>query len=228
LTAIILAAGESSRVGIKKSKALLPLAGQPVLAHVLEMWKNIATEMVVAVRPQDRRAATVVLAPYGAAARLVEGGEYRAESTALVLSSLNIENSSQLIAIHDAARPLTAENDIRRVIEAAKREGAAILAAPLNDTIRYHVEGKCGVVIPRSDLLAAQTPQVFRADWLFSAYAAANEAKLKDATDDATLVIEAGYSCSFVWAESANLKLTYREDFLLAEEIINKRLALHT
>jgi 2-C-methyl-D-erythritol 4-phosphate cytidylyltransferase len=205
------------------NKALLPLAGRPVLTHVLEMWQGLATDILVAVRPEDWQAAAAIAAPYGQAVRLIAGGEYRAASVAQALWALAQDTLPQLIAVHDAARPLTASNDIKRVIDAAQRTGAAMLAAPLDDTIRWQAEGLCGALLPRAQLLAAQTPQIFRAGWLVSAYAAADEAALAAATDDAALTLAAGYPCAYVWASCANFKLTRPEDVALAEALLQTR-----
>ena len=227
LTAIIVAAGNSRRMGGSGNKALLPLAGRPVLEYVLDMWQGLAEEIVVAARPEDRPAVAAIAAPYGAMVSLTEGGANRALSVARALKVLYCGKLPELIAVHDAARPLTAKSDIELVIKAAKRKGAAILAAPLNDTIRYQdeEEGLCGALLPRGRLLAAQTPQVFRADWLLSAYSAADGAALAAATDDANLVMSAGYPCAYVWAGHENLKLTRPEDVAIAEAILS---FLHT
>lgn len=227
LTAIIVAAGDSRRMGGAVNKALLPLAGRPVLSHVLDMWRDFAEETVVTARAADQAALAALIAPYGVAVRLTEGGKQRAHSVARALKTLDKDNLPELIAVHDAARPLTSPTDISLVIEAAEREGAAILAAPLNDTIRFQAEGKCGAPLPRQELLAAQTPQIFRADWLVSAYALATEPTLAAATDDASLVMSAGYPCSYVWAAYENIKLTRPEDLVLAEAIVKERLAMN-
>ena len=227
LTAIIVAAGGGKRMGGAQNKALLPLAGRPVLAHVLEMWQGLAIQIVVAARADDWQAVSAITAPYGKAARLTAGGEHRSVSVALALKALDNNTPPELIAVHDAARPLTAVSDIKRVIEAAKRAGAAILAAPLDNTIRRRSEEFCGETLPREQLLAAQTPQVFRGEWLMAAYAAADKAALAAATDDAALVMAAGYPCAYVWAEHANFKLTRQEDMAMAEAIIKERSAIN-
>jgi len=224
LTAIIVAAGNSLRMGGGMTKALLPLVGRPVLAHVLEMWQGFAEKMIVVVRPEDWPAAQKLIAPYGPNARLAKGGETRAASVAQALAVLQQEGGApEWIAVHDAARPLTARSDIERVIEEATKKGAAILAAPLNDTVRWQAGGDCGELLSRELLLNAQTPQIFCGAWLISAYAAADPAALAAATDDAALVMAVGYPCAYIWAEHANLKLTRPEDLALAEAIIKMR-----
>jgi 2-C-methyl-D-erythritol 4-phosphate cytidylyltransferase len=183
----------------------------------------LAAELLVAARPEDWPAVSALIAPYGKTARLIAGGEHRAGSVALALKELEY-GPPELIAVHDAARPLTAKSDIERVIEAAKRTGAAILAAPLSDSIHWQAQGLCGAPLPREQLLAAQTPQIFRAGWLISAYAAADETALAAATDEAALTLAAGYPCAYVWAENINLKLTRPQDLAIAEAIIKERL----
>ena len=228
LGTIIVAAGDSQRMGGAVNKALLSLAGRPLLTHVLDTWLKVAESLVVVTRPQDWQAVSAIIAPYGKAVRLAAGGANRAASVAQGLQALADAGPPELIAVQDAARPLTANSDIRQVIEAAKREGAAILAAPLGDTVRRRLGGFCGETLPREHLLAAQTPQIFRAAWLFAAYNAANKTALAAATDDASLVMAAGYPCAYVWAQHANFKLTYREDVALAEAIVKERLTINT
>ncbi|MCL1816368.1 MAG: 2-C-methyl-D-erythritol 4-phosphate cytidylyltransferase [Clostridiales bacterium] len=222
IAVIIVAAGDSRRMGSAANKALLTVAGKPVLRYVLDMWQDIATEILVAARLDDWSAINDIAASYGGAIRLVAGGKHRAASVMQALATFDNNALPDLIAVHDAARPLTKKRDIIKVIEAAKHKGAAILAAPIVNTIRYRVGDSCGAFLPRDELLAAQTPQIFLAKRLMAAYAAADETTLAKATDDAALVISAGYPCAYVWASSSNLKLTYPEDLLVAEAILRR------
>lgn len=218
------------------NKALLPLAGQPVLAWSLAMWQQPAERIYVAAQLVDWPHMQPVLAPYGQQARLVVGGSSRAASLAQALAALppGDDETAELIAVHDGARPLTSAADIQRVIAAAEVHGAAILAAPVTDTVRFRestgehnsplqANGLCGEVVPREQLIAAQTPQIFRRDWLLAAYAQADEQQLSTVTDDAALLQACGYSCAYVWAEKPNLKLTTPEDLHIAETLLKLR-----
>ncbi|MCL2495887.1 MAG: 2-C-methyl-D-erythritol 4-phosphate cytidylyltransferase [Clostridiales bacterium] len=226
LTVIILAAGCGRRMEAGRNKVLLPLAGRPVLCHVLDMWQNLADSIVVAAAQADWRQTGAICATYNIAIQMVEGGASRAASLAraLAVAEPGAGGAAELAAVHDAARPLTSHADIRRVIAAAQRHGAAILATPITDTLRYQGEGGlCGPVLPRERLLAAQTPQVFRRDWLSEAYAQASEAELAAISDDASLLQARGRECAYVWAQGINLKLTQPVDMIMAEAIIKMR-----
>jgi len=210
-------------MGAGRNKTLLPLAGRPVLCHVLDMWQGLADSIVVAAAQADWRQTGAICAAYNSALQMVEGGDSRAASLARALAVLepNADEATELVAVHDAARPLTSHADIKRVIAAAQRHGAAILAAPITDTLRYQGEGGlCGPLLPRERLLAAQTPQIFRRDWLCQAYAQADEADLTNISDDAALLQAQGHKCAYVWAQAINLKLTQPEDMVMAEAIL--------
>lgn len=225
-TAIILAAGRSERMAMAGNKTLLPLNGRPVLSHVLELWHKRADALILAINPTDQDAVSWLCAPYGEALTVVTGGTHRAASVANALAALppSPDAEQELIAIQDAARPLTLEADIEAVFQAAQTTGAAILAGPVTDTVRHlHSPQQLGPVIPRELLVAAQTPQIFRRPLLLQAYAAADDVALAAATDDAALVQNLGAAVALVWATGANLKLTRPADLAVAESILKQR-----
>jgi 2-C-methyl-D-erythritol 4-phosphate cytidylyltransferase len=128
----------------------------------------------------------------------------------------------QLVAVHDAARPLVRPADVGRVVLAARACGAALLAVPVADTIHRAADGWLRETPPRAECFAAQTPQVFRADWLREALAKAEAAGVR-ATDDASLVAALGVAVRVVPGDPANLKITRAADLALAEAELRRR-----
>lgn len=119
----------------------------------------------------------------------------------------------QFVAVHDAARPLISHALLQRLIDAARRDGAAIPALPVQDTLKRAPDGRHALeTVPRADLYRVQTPQIFRADWLIHAHRCAYEEGFREATDDAQLLERAGYPVTLVPGDPCNLKLTTPED----------------
>ncbi len=138
------------------------------------------------------------------------GGTTRSESVRNALATLSTD--CELIAVHDAARPLVTPQLIKRVVQLALKKGSAIPVVPLVDSIR-RVEGGAE---DRDTLLAVQTPQIFRADILREAY----EKSTENYSDDATLVEAMGYKITLCEGERRNIKITEPIDFQIAETIL--------
>jgi len=143
----------------------------------------------------------------------VPGGASRQDSVQAGLDALPPE--VELVAVHDAARPLVRPEDVARVVAAAREGGAALLAVPAADTL-HRVEGDRVAETPaRRTLWVAQTPQVFRADWLREALAKAR-AEGVEGTDDAALVTRPGVAVRVVEGDPANRKITTAADLAFA------------
>ena len=157
---------------------------------------------------------------------IVLGGAERFDSVANALAK--IRDDVELVAIHDAARPAVTSLMIDSVFGAAAKTGAALLAVPVSDTVkRGDDQGKVEATVPRKGLWLAQTPQVFRRDWLVQAYA--SRGKLgAEITDDAQLIEAAGHCVYLVTGSPSNIKITAREDIALAEAILKSRPAPKT
>jgi 2-C-methyl-D-erythritol 4-phosphate cytidylyltransferase len=150
----------------------------------------------------------------------VAGGAERQDSVRCGLAALPGEVTH--VAVHDAARPLVRPRDVSQVVRAARSCGAALLAVPVRDTIK---RVQAGVVVgtpPRSECYAAQTPQVFRIDWLREAFAKADADGVR-ATDDAALVERLGVTVEVVEGDPGNLKITTADDLALAEVSLRRR-----
>ena len=215
-TAVIAAAGSGERLGSGGPKALAEVAGRPLLA-----WS------LAALAEAERIGSVVVAAPHGhedairaiaGEAAVVTGGASRSESVALALGLVETE----LVAVHDAARPLAPPGLFDAVIaELAGDRGcdAVIAAAPVADTLKRALAGRVIETVPRSELWAVQTPQAFRAEALRSAIDADPET-LAGATDDASLVEAAGGVVRLFEVTDPNPKLTTPADLAIAEALL--------
>jgi 2-C-methyl-D-erythritol 4-phosphate cytidylyltransferase len=223
VAALVLAAGRGERLGHELPKAFVPLAGRALLLRALEALCAVPElewlVPVVAERdlPRLRALGPELAAVPGLLGRLappVAGGALRQDSVRAGLAALPPE--LELVAVHDAARPLVRPAAVSAVIAAARREGAAILAAPVPDTIKRVRGGRVLETPDRSECWAAQTPQVFRASLLREAL----EKALAEgflATDDAQLVERLGAPVRVVPGDPGNLKVTHPEDLAAAE-----------
>ena len=212
---IIAAAGMGSRLGRDEPKALVLLAGRPLISWTLDAIGAVPfARRRVAVPPgrENRFEAAI-----GGRAGIVAGGESRAESVRRAFESLDAE-PSDLVCVHDAARPFITSAEVLSVIEAAEGTGAAIAATPVVDTLK-RVDGSRVVgTVDREGLFAAATPQVFRADLLARAFDAA-----RDATDEAALVEGLGVTVAIVAVSRLAFKVTTPEDLEMAEALVRSR-----
>jgi 2-C-methyl-D-erythritol 4-phosphate cytidylyltransferase len=206
-------------------KAFVPLAGRCLLLRSLEALA--ASEEVDLVVPVVAREAMPRLAALESELRkirklhsAVAGGAERQDSVRCGLEALPAEVTH--VAVHDAARPLVRPGDVTRVVRAARSCGAALLAVPVRDTIKRVESGRVVATPPRSECYAAQTPQVFRIDWLRDALAKADADGVRG-TDDASLVERLGVVVEVVEGDPANLKITSAEDLALAEVWLRRR-----
>ncbi|MBQ3068743.1 MAG: 2-C-methyl-D-erythritol 2,4-cyclodiphosphate synthase [Clostridia bacterium] len=220
VTAIIVAAGSSTRMG--RPKLLIPLCGKTVLERTLRAFDtSCADALVVVTRPEDQAAFQEAALSLCTPCRFVSGGATRQESVANGLRA--VEEQTTLIAVADGARPLITPEEIDRVIQKASETGAAAAAVRVKDTIKQ-ADGN-GVIVgtpDRATLWQVQTPQVFDAALYRKAMAAALEAGA-DLTDDCQLVERLGVKVTLVEASYENLKVTTPEDVVTAEAIIKRR-----
>lgn len=225
VAALVLAAGRGERFGAPIPKAFLPLDGRPLVVRAIEaLAARPEVERIVPVLPAADLERFAALAPDVAGAEKlappVAGGAERQDSMRAGLAALPAE--IEWVAVHDAARPLVRPEDVGRVLAAAARTGAALLAVPVRDTLKRVREGRVAETLARAECWAAQTPQVFRAALLREALAKA-EAEGFQGTDDAQLVERLGAAVEIVAGDPANLKITWPEDLVLAEAIWRQR-----
>ncbi|MEO8347589.1 MAG: 2-C-methyl-D-erythritol 4-phosphate cytidylyltransferase [Acidobacteriota bacterium] len=212
---IVPAAGMGRRLGRSEPKALAPLAGRPMIDWILDALRGVPfARAVVAVPPERESEFEAVVA--GRAA-VISGGETRAASVRLALRFLDADERD-LVCIHDAARPLVSAGETRAVLDAADREGAAIAATPIPDTVKRVRSGYVVATVDRGGLVGAGTPQVFRADLLRRALAAGEEA-----TDESSLLERLGIPVAIVEVSRLGFKITTREDLEMAEAVLRNR-----
>jgi len=223
---IVVGAGSGKRFGGGENKIFAKLDGQPLFLRALQLFVNredvCQTLLVVAPGDMDQ-----VKDKYGPnvgfmGAELVAGGSERHESVANGLAKVREE--AEFIAVHDAARVCVAAQWIDAVFEAAGRDGSAVPVVPVNSTLKRIGKDKTiAETVPRAGLFLAQTPQVFRADLLRSAYEKQQAGQIAISgpiTDDAQLVAAAGHRVCTVAGDPRNIKITARGDLPLAGAIL--------
>jgi 2-C-methyl-D-erythritol 4-phosphate cytidylyltransferase len=225
VAAIIAAAGVGQRMKQETPKPYLLLGGKPILAQTLMAFEAVPEvhEVMVVVNPDDLDyCQEMVITPYGfkKVLRLVPGGKERQDSVYHALKVLQNEEDLEIILVHDGVRPFVTPELVRRVIQGARRHGAAILGWPAHDTLkRVNERGQVLETLVRRDIWQIQTPQAFQATLLWRAFV---EAYSRDfyGTDEASLVEELGHPVEVVPGSPFNLKITTPEDLELAEVLI--------
>ena len=212
---LIVAAGSGKRLGRAEPKALVPLAGRPLLAWTLDAFAPVAFARTVVTAPPDRIADFEGLV--GARGRVVAGGDTRSASVRRGIEAL-APSSDDVVAVHDAARPFLSADEVRGVLRAAEETGAAIAATPVVDTVKRVSAGRIAQTVDRSDLYGAATPQAFRFAVLREALASGAEA-----TDEAALCERLGRPVAVVPVSRFSFKITTPEDLELAEGILTAR-----
>ncbi len=202
-------------------KIFLPLAGAPVLAHTILAFEAVAAVQQVAVvlSPGNLEAGRRLVAELRAikVAAVVSGGARRQDSARAGLAALA---PSDLVLIHDVARPLVTGEVIERCIAGAVEQGAVVAAVPATDTVKQvEPAGRITQTLDRTRLWLAQTPQAFRRALIERAYAEVVE----DATDDAAMVEKLGQPVYVALGDPANLKITTPADVALAEALLAAR-----
>jgi len=214
------AAGSGRRMGGGVPKQFRMLGREPVLARTVNLFAEAMPGIdIVVVLAADRLdfwrdfAARFDVAPH----RCVAGGEERFHSVRCGIGALR--PTVDLIAVHDAVRPLASADLVRRMFDCAAANGAAVPVVPIADSCRRLRAGG-SVPVDRSQLRLVQTPQVFRADILRTAYECGYAPEF---TDDASLVERLGVEIALCEGERTNIKLTEPGDFLFAEAVIERR-----
>ena len=222
-TAIIVAAGDSTRMGTKMSKQLIPLCGRPAIEFTIRAFHECdqIREIVVVARSQDINDIAHTAFSFKKVMTVTAGGKTRAESVSRGVRAASRQTTH--FAIHDGARVLITPDEISRVLNAAYETSAATLGTPVTDTVK--VIGEDGNILStpdRSSLWAVQTPQVFEADLYRRAIenAVANQLSV---TDDCAMVEAIGVPVKVVRGEYTNIKLTTPSDVVIAEALIKRK-----
>lgn len=220
-TAIILAAGRSTRMGGGIDKAFLSLVNKPVVA-----WSLLAFErspeidrIVLVVRKDQLLASKAVVKMFGIAKldKIVAGGNKRQESVQAGLAACDID--TRYVVIHDGARPLVTSDLVSEVVKAVKKTDAVTVGRPVTDTLKTCAKGTTvSATVSREKLWSVQTPQAFQLRVLKKAYAALDPKA--EVTDDCQAVELAGGTVKIVESLKPNVKLTTPEDIQLVSQLL--------
>ena len=232
LSAIIVAAGSSERMGFDKLFALV--SGKPVIAHTIAAFENTkcVDEIIVVGRADSLSELQKVIGKPTKVKQIIAGGAERSDSVRAGLEY--VDPKSGFVAVHDAARPMITPEKILRVFEVAQTNGAATLAEPINDTLKRadlaavaaSAEETGDLIIKesldRAGVYGMQTPQVFEKKLLEKAYDAVAKKKIS-VTDEVSAVELLGKKIVLVPNYDFNFKVTYPRDLPLAEFVLKQR-----
>jgi len=204
-------------MGSGTPKQFLALEGVPIFVHTLRKFtaSDVVDEIYVAVRPEDSERARHDLERehFTKPVRLVNGGPSRQETVARALAQA--PQGTELVVVHDAVRPFVDLEMIRRVTEAARLEGGAILGILSVDTVKQVERQMIVGTIPRERIALAQTPQAFRYAVLREAFDRA-AADGFNGSDEASLVERLGYTVTVLLGSERNIKITKPSDLPIA------------
>ena len=223
LTAIILAAGDSRRMGFDKLFATV--AGELVIAHAIRAFDRASSvdEIIVVAREERHDEIRKIArdAGFEKVDSILAGGERRQDSVRAGLH--HIHRDAKYVAVHDAARPLTTPEQIERVFRQSEIHGAAVLAEPVNDTLkRADADLLINAPVDRHQLYAMQTPQIFQRQLIEEAYRAVYAENIS-VTDEVSAVERLGRKVVLVLNGDFNFKITYPRDLPIAEFVLKQR-----
>jgi 2-C-methyl-D-erythritol 4-phosphate cytidylyltransferase len=223
LSAIIVAAGSSERMGFDKLFALV--SGKPVIAHTIAAFENTkcVDEIILVGRADSLGELRKVIGKPTKVKQIIAGGAERSDSVRAGLE--HVDPKSNFVAVHDAARPMITPEKITRVFEAARTSGGATLAETINDTLK-RADADLAVVgsVDRDGVYAMQTPQVFEKKLLEEAYEFVANKKVT-VTDEVSAVALLGKKVVLVPNHDFNFKITYPRDLPMAEFVLKQRAA---
>ncbi len=218
---ILPAAGRSSRFRDQHyKKPFIQLGGRAVWLHSAERFlgRDDVAQVILVISPEDREDFHFKFGSNVAILGIdvVDGGAERADSVEAGLARVKPE--IEFVCVHDAARPCLADQWINEIFQTAQKTDAAIMAIPINGTLkRVGKDKKIEETVARDQLWEAQTPQVFRRQLLLEAYAKRGDFQ---ATDDAQLVERIGHPVTIVSGSPINMKITTKQDLRLAEQLL--------
>jgi 2-C-methyl-D-erythritol 4-phosphate cytidylyltransferase len=217
--------GVGSRAGEGLPKQYRPIAGRPMVAHTLQAFAQVdaIAQTLLVIAPDDAMAETLSAWPFATLSIANCAGSTRAETVLNGLNALLAQGAQprDWVLVHDAARCLITPEQIRSVIAACQDDAVGgLMALPLPDTLKQENQGRVGATVDRAGKWLAQTPQMFRIGVLISALQQAVGA----VTDEASAIERAGLAPKLVRGSAQNFKVTYPEDFALAEALLQARM----
>jgi len=221
--AVIVGAGSGTRLGYSTPKAFVDLCGKPILYYSLAVFNShpSVNNVILVVSADMVGDAGAIVSKYGFSAdkvSIVTGGHERWQSVQNGVAP----SAAEWVLIHDAARPFVTHGVINSVLDMRDRFNCVITATPEIDTIRtFNSDGRCGATIDRSNVLRVGTPQMFRREFLISAF---NVIQYMPAspTDEAALFESQGIPVGYSWGDSLNFKITTKSDLMIARALVEK------
>jgi len=231
--AVILCAGQGTRMRADRNKVLLPLLGKPLIAHTLAAFERAAAvDEILLVAHLDEvtyfAREVMPVAEMSKVSGVIAGGATRHQSEQCALDALReriTTNEIALVMIHDGARPLVTPEEINQLVEVAREGAGAILITPVAATetlLQTRPDGSIALIAAPEELARAQTPQAFDARLLLAAYDQARRDGF-EGTDTASSLERLGYAIRAVYGGVENLKVTTPDDLLRAEAILRAR-----
>jgi 2-C-methyl-D-erythritol 4-phosphate cytidylyltransferase len=217
-TAIIVAAGKGQRLGSKIPKAFVRLNGIPMVEYSLRAFQDAdqVSEMVLVRPPRYSAGLLPLFEKYPKLAAIIPGGRERSDSVRSGLKAVSPD--SEMVLIHDAARPLISPRQIAALISGVKRHGAALLAEPVTDTLKAVERDLVVRTVDRRNLWRAQTPQGFKKDLIEKAHRLG-----LPATDDCQLAEMLKAKILVIPARENNMKVTDKNDMEMAAWLLRKK-----
>lgn len=221
---VIPAAGQGKRMKAGKNKLFLELSGVPIIVYTLRVFDEDpqCTGIILAINPDEKEMFANLIATYKLKKikQLIPGGKERQQSVYNGIKVIDAE--TDIVLVHDGARPFIHHTLINQLSEAAMTHGGAVLAVPVKDTIKKAADNIVVETVERSSLWAVQTPQAFRVPLLTKAHETADSEGFLG-TDDASLLERINEPVIIIEGEYDNIKITTQEDLYFAEAILQKQ-----
>lgn len=224
VSAIILAGGSGQRFDTVLPKQFLKLAGKPILEHTIAVFQNNPkiSEIVVVTHPDYIEEIKKILNSYTKVSQITPGGSTRKESSFKGLKAL--DSKAQKVLIHDAVRPFVTDRIINDCISSLDSFKAVDVAIPSSDTIIKVEDNKISDIPERKFLMRGQTPQAFLVSEIVKVHEEAERTNYQNVTDDCGLFRQFNSSpITIVQGEQSNLKITYPEDMVLADNLFKMK-----
>lgn len=223
VSVVLLAGGKGKRMGVNMPKQYLPLLGQPIALYSFYIFSELSEvkEVIVVCDPLFKDVFQDACEEIPVDVKFALPGKERQDS---VFSGLQeVDESSQLVCIHDSARPLVSAEDVKKVLKDGWLNGAAVLGVPVKATIKEANDNLFVVkTLDRNTLWEIQTPQVMKPDLLRAGFEFVNREGVQ-VTDDVSIVEHLKHPVYITQGSYTNIKVTTPDDLLLAERIINTK-----
>jgi 2-C-methyl-D-erythritol 4-phosphate cytidylyltransferase len=216
--ALIVAGGRGNRMQSDTPKQFIEIAGLPVLMHTIKVFASYSPDIrILVVLPENQMAvwqSLITKFKFTIQHNVVAGGETRFQS---VKNGLEYVDDADLVAVHDGVRPLVSKNIISASYQMASRNGSAVAAIPLKDSIREIMDSGVNAAVNRNRFRIIQTPQTFKASLIKKGY---ETEELPVFTDDASVVEKSGHKIYLIEGDPKNINITTPEDLAFARLIL--------